>query len=382
MNNEIYFLGRITKREYAKRMLYEGELYFNYPINWIKEAQNGNIGQGDLYEGVFSNMVSHEFQKLRFDAEVVSIDGKHFLRSRSVVTDWPCISFYGATKLTEKEEEKEDGSIAFDIGKEYVDSFGKNDIEDIKIDDRMQFIVISLTKRFLDRLRDFFRSKGMVEERDYFMHHLEYRVPGRNFLYKLAPYELFSKEYVFHKQKEFRIVLNPNCQRVKELLRDGHKLFVGSLEDSISLKRFPSSGGSVIVNPKNHSLSITGISPFLNGPLQEWPFNALVAVMRIAGRNAHFELDGKTVDSYSFWIKLEFVLASKYCIQICQQGFDDDRDEAITLYFHADDVNTINKKEEIDCYYYLRDNTFRAPVLSAIMGETGHVAINYRVKKR
>jgi hypothetical protein len=43
----VYFLCRCTQRIYAKKMLEDGELFFNYPKNWIAEANKGNDGQGD-----------------------------------------------------------------------------------------------------------------------------------------------------------------------------------------------------------------------------------------------------------------------------------------------------------------------------------------------
>lgn len=58
----VYFLCRCTQRIYAKKMLEDGELFFYYPKNWIAEANKGNDGQGDKFEGVYTNIVNEKQQ--------------------------------------------------------------------------------------------------------------------------------------------------------------------------------------------------------------------------------------------------------------------------------------------------------------------------------
>ena len=89
IEKKLYLLCRCTKREYAEDMFYNGNLFFNYPINWIKMSENGEEGQGDPYEGVYSNVITEENKRLRPDSEVVMIKGKPYLRSKSIVEKWP-----------------------------------------------------------------------------------------------------------------------------------------------------------------------------------------------------------------------------------------------------------------------------------------------------
>lgn len=107
----------------------------------------------------------------------------------------------------------------------------------------------------------------------------------------------------------------------------------------------------------------------------------MIEVMKIAGRRMHFKLNDDIVDSYRFWIEMAYVLATKYNIEITQQGYDDERDEEVTLWFHSDDLKTIVDNEQSDCYYYLTDSTYKAPKVNALMGESGTVKMNYMVKK-
>ena len=54
--NKILLLSKcVERRRYAEMLFYEGILHFGYPREWIKKAEEGNVGQGDLLEGVYSN---------------------------------------------------------------------------------------------------------------------------------------------------------------------------------------------------------------------------------------------------------------------------------------------------------------------------------------
>ena len=96
-------------------MLEDGELFFNYPKNWIAEANKGNDGQGDKFEGVYTNIVNEKTRRLRKDSEVVFISKKSYLRSRAIINEWPCMSFYGATEA--HGGKFEEGKYIFDVGK-------------------------------------------------------------------------------------------------------------------------------------------------------------------------------------------------------------------------------------------------------------------------
>ena len=381
--NKVFYLCRYTKRGYAKKMLDEGELYFNHPINYIREAEKGNIGQGDLYEGVYSNIITDRMKRLRPDAVVIDIEGKKYLRSRSVVNDWLCLSFFGLTALTE--HKVENGYFQYELTKDYIDSFSGGETFETMlekpINERLSIVVINRTGRFMNRIRDFFNSHGMRENQDYFMHTVQYRLKGKRFWCKKIPSELFSKDSQFYKQNEFRVLLNPKCSKVQELLKDGHKIYLGSLKGIISL-RTPLYEGTVIkVDDINHRIE-GGDWPTWWGPLQEWSLQPLIEVMKIAAKKMHFKFDDEIVESYRFWVEITNVLASKYNIEITQRGFDDDGDEEVTLWFHSDDLNTIYENEWSDSYYYLKDDTYKTPKVNALMGESGHVKVNFMVQKK
>lgn len=380
--NKVYFLCRCTKREFAKKMLDEGELYFNNPINWIKEDENGNEGQGDRYEGVYTDIITDRMRRLRPDVEVVEIEGKRYLRSRSVINDWLCMSFFGATQLTEHEEDE--GKLIYEVTKDYVVSFsGGETFESMlgkPLNERLSMIVINKTGSFMNRIRDCLNNEGLTEEKDYFMHHVVYRIKGRQFWCERMPTELYSKDARFCNQNEFRIVLNPKSAKVKEILKEGHKIYVGSLKGIISLRRPVYEGTVIKIDDSNHRVE-GGDWPTWWGPLQEWCLQPMIEVMKIAGRRMHFKLNDDIVDSYRFWIEMTYVLATKYNIEITQQGYGDERDEEVTLWFHSDDLKTIVDNEHSDCYYYLNDSTYKAPMVNALMGESGTVKMNYMVKK-
>ena len=55
IEKKLYLLCRCTKQKYAEELFYHGILFFNYPINWIGMGEDGDEGQGDPYEGVYSD---------------------------------------------------------------------------------------------------------------------------------------------------------------------------------------------------------------------------------------------------------------------------------------------------------------------------------------
>ena len=118
---DLYILARCTRRDYAEDLFYNGTLFFNYPVEWIKLAKKGKNGQGDLYEGVYSNSISEKIKHKRADSQVVKIVGKEFLRSNVVVESWPCICFYSASDLADGTNKN--GTFVYDMAKDYIDSF-------------------------------------------------------------------------------------------------------------------------------------------------------------------------------------------------------------------------------------------------------------------
>ena len=86
MANGIYLLCRCIEREFAAKLFYKGNLHFSYPKKWIDKAKEGNEGQGDLLEGVYSNEIKFKNIYLReFPRAVKDKNGKWYLRSNSVV---------------------------------------------------------------------------------------------------------------------------------------------------------------------------------------------------------------------------------------------------------------------------------------------------------
>lgn len=379
----VYFLCRCTQRIYAKKMLEDGELFFNYPKNWIAEANKGNDGQGDKFEGVYTNIVNEKTRRLRKDSEVVFISKKSYLRSRDIINEWPCMSFYGATEA--HGGKFEEGKYIFDVGKQYIDSFCKGEtfesMQKKPLDERITMITIAKTKAFMERVREYFGSQGMKEREDYFMQSVEYRKKGQLFVCERIPMELFSKEYKYKNQQEFRIVLNPNSPKVQSILKDGHYVYIGSLKGIISLRRCPYEGYKLKIDKQARSVE-GGDWPNFWGPLHEWDLRSLLGVMKIAGRDMHFRLNGEVVGSYRFWIEIEYVLLTKYNIHVAAKGFEDGDtcNEEVTLYFGSDDLRTITQNEDSDSYYYMHEGVYQASNVTSLMGQSGTVILNYMIK--
>lgn len=383
---KVYFLCRCTKREYAEDMFYKGNLYFNNPIEWIKQASCGNVGQGDLFEGVYSSVVTDGTLCLRTDPETFDYKGKKYLRSHSIVNSWLCLCFYSIDEMSKGKVDK--GTCVYNMTKEYIESFSQGEtfesMQGKPLKDRMSMVIIPQTGKFFRHIRRFFYENGMVEEEDFFISKVTYRSSHKDFVIYKVPDELFSKDVRFEQQNEVRILLNPNSQKVQRILIDGHKICVGPMDEFAQLKTNFYSGATVRVG--EHQLHIES-APTTNmiGPMNEWNLEPLLGFMKYAYHTTTCKLNGELVNSYEFWVELVKIFAWKYNIEIQHEVFVDGIDDHVILIFHGDDLNTILNNERKDSYFYSRvDNSYRAPTFDAIYGgdPAGLVKISYRIKKK
>ena len=125
MESRIYLLSRCVEREFAEQMFYKGILHFGYPAKWIEEAKKGNVGQGDILEGVYSNEIDADTLRIRDNVEPQVITGHKYLRSQSVVKNWLCLCFFSASDLTDHHQEGD--TLVFDMTKAYAEDFGKDE---------------------------------------------------------------------------------------------------------------------------------------------------------------------------------------------------------------------------------------------------------------
>ena len=368
----LFLLCKCMKRVHAEDMFYNGNLFFNYLIKWIKQGEKGDEGQGDACEGVFSDINNDRTKRLRKDAEETTIKGKKYLRSKSIVRNWPCICFYSISELTESEEK--DGQLIYNMAKDYVDSFCDGETLETMINkdlqERVAMVVIRDTSKFLKRLRGYFSEQGLKEFTDYIIRPVEYRRKGLPFVIHEVPYELFSKDWRFRKQQELRIALNPNNPKVLELLNGGQKINIGPMEEFASLKTNFYKGAKIKVDVGGKTVTISD-APWVNmfGPLQEWNLSALLGLMEGAYHTTKCVLNKQETDIASFWAELSKVFCWKYGIEMEHREYVDGVDDLVTMYFHRDSFDAILKNEEKDSCYYLRDGIgYKAPSFNALMG--------------
>ncbi len=349
---DLYLLVRCTRRDYAEDLSYNGMLFFNYPMEWIKLAMKGKNGQGDLYEGVFSNNISEKIKRKRADSTVVNIGGREYLRSYAVVESWPCICFYSASDLADGTNDN--GTFVYDMAKDYIDSFCEGEtfrsMLEKPLNERTSMVVIRDVDEFISRLKRFFSDNGLVEECDYFMHNVRYRTKIGTFVYSKAPLELFNKEGNFKKQQEYRVILNPNSPKVQQMLNGGQKISIGLMEDYAILRSNFYNGAKIWVKDKKVKIEQIDWTN-MTGPLHEWELNPLVQIMGAPVDKTTFILDGREVGVTILWMEIEKVLSAKYRML----GFVNWREGALELNAGKDSFEKILKNEEKDPYYYLRN---------------------------
>lgn len=386
VNRKLYLLCRCTKRRYAEELFYGGILFFNYPINWIGMGEDGDEGQGDLYEGVYSNVITEENKRLRPDSEVVEIKGKLYLRSKSIVEKWPCLSFYSISELTAGEEEN--GVKIYNMAKDYIESFCQGETFESMLrkplKERMSMIVFSETDMFLRRFRGFFGSLGLRERQDFFLFPVNYREKDAPFVIKDAPYELFSKKAEFSKQQEFRIVLDPNNPIIQNLMKGGRKVGIGQLTSCAILMNNYYDGATIKVDDagKRLTIGVTNQRPW-SGPLSEWTLEALLPVMHLAYHTISCVVDGEETGIYVFWHEVTRVLLRKYAIEVRHDPFDDLKDDHYKLIFHGHNRETIEKNEQRDnCFYGRDDDSRKAPIFQKLLGGCPSGLVNFSAVER
>lgn len=384
--NRVFLLARCMRRDYAEDMFYNGNLFFNYPVCWIGMGEDGDEGQGDSFEGVYTNIISDKTKRLRKDVKVVQIKNKLYLRSESVINKWPCMCFYSVSELTDKKIEN--GSFVYDMAKDYIDSFSKGEtfksMLDLDLQKRTSMVIIKRTGEFFRKIRGLFAAHGLVEFRDFFMQSVSYRKKGIPFIYAHAPMELLYKEGQFKNQQEFRIILNPNNPKVLGLLAEGHKLCIGSMEDYAVLKTNFYNGAKITI--KENTIQFIGANwQNMLGPLNEWNLKPLLGLMQGAYHTTSCVMDGEQMGIHAFWVQLTNVFASKYKLEIRYEEYDDNKDDHILLIPHGDNIDIILKNEEKDSYYYIKnDNGYKAPSFDALLGgfPPGVVNVTYWIRKK
>ena len=370
-------------------LFYDGILHFGYPREWIKKAEEGNVGQGDLLEGVctnenkFWNFFRRWFPRLVHDKET----GTKYLRSWSIV-NWPCYCLYSISEQTEPVG-REGDSVEYDMSEAYAQDFSGEETWENRFKtgfpDRKAMVVIHRPQVFLDKVKRRFADFKLEEGRDYYMGCVQYRKEGEKFTYKDVPWELFHKDARFEKQQEYRIALNPSSGKVKELLKGGQDVALGiSLEDCAMLKSHFYKGARILVKGDEVRLEIRDWSN-MSGPLHEIELVPLLQVFGIPMMNSTCILDGKEVDTHQLFNELDQVLKTKYRILFFSDLFFSGG--GLRISYSWENEETIKENEVKDSYYYLRKypNHYKAPFFEGVYvpsptGKQKYTSLTYELK--
>lgn len=365
MESQIYLLSRCVEREFAELMFYKGILHFGYPAKWIDEAKKGNVGQGDLLEGVYSNESSTKTLGLREDVESPIIKGQKYYRSCPIVKNWLCLCFFSASNLTDRHQEGD--TLVFDMSKTYAEDFGKDETwesrfsKDLK--KRKAMVVIHRPGIFINKVKEVFEKNGLVEGCDYYMQSIHYRAEGERFTYKKAPLELLHKDARFVYQQEFRVMLNSASRKVQKILIDGQDVSIrSSLEDCAMLKSHFYQGAKILVKDESVRLEVADWSN-MSGPLHEMEIDPLLYLLALTlSFDIKGILNGQEVNRFDLRMETIKVLQSKYRIM-----FDYGDGSEPFIHYSWDSPETIKKNEEKDSYYYVgKYSGYEAPTFDGL----------------
>lgn len=368
---EIYLLCRCIERKYAEMLFDDGILHFSYPKKWIDEAKKGNVGQGDLLEGVYSNEVKFKNLFIRKSPRAVRDEiGKWYLRSNSVVKNWPCVCFYCASGQSPHTDEGDTRII--DMSKKYAEEFSSDETAETmfakQLAERKAMVVIKKPEVFFEKIRIAFAKEDLEEGVDYFMDLVEYRAKDEQFTYRDVPEELFHKDEEFEHQQEYRITLNPNSIKVRRMLNGGEDVKIGSLKDCAMLKSHFYNGALVKVNGKMVQLELREWYN-MSGPLHELEFDYLFLIFGMAiYSDTRYVVGGREIDGIEMKEIVKKVMYDKYQVRML-----DTWDQiGSTLYLdpipEKDCIATIRKNEGMDTFHYLRGKAgYEAPSFEKLL---------------
>lgn len=371
MDNRIHLLLRCTKKIYAKEMMEQGGIFFNYPIIWIKMGEKGDIGQGDPLEGVYAEDIEDN-DNLRADSELSkTVKGKSYLRSKSIVNNWLCTCFFSVSDWTL--QKKEDGSLGSTLDQKYIEAFNNGHKQEPLFEadnDKMAAVVINDPKTFLHRIRQHFIEKhNLVENEDFFMGLVNYRNDEAEFHPIKRPYELFSKSEEYIYQQEYRIVLNPESPKVIAMLNGEQKIYIGSLKDCAFMRPYFYDGASMVVDLLSEKINISRWEGLTERPLHMWKFEHLATILLFTlNWDIKCILDGKEVNGLYLRKEIDKVLMYKYRTFVNYKIYTKGTDRLTFLNPRGMEPETILKNENMDLYYYLRNNNmeFISPIFEKL----------------
>lgn len=239
-------LFKCTKRDYAEQFCH-GQLYFGTPRNWIDFENKGNIGQGDLLEGVFLACDikdnSDIIKELKTNSEIENFEqnGICYFRRKSVL-DLRCFCLYGLhdNSFTKIIDSNGRAHYKTAITKEYFSDFSncknRDHYKEINYNDQPVVVLISNPKLFFERIVAFLHTLDINDD-DFIIAPVTYMNKKRfHFARVKTPYELLNKDIRFEHQSEVRIIINSKCEKYKKYMSEhNNKIDVGSLEDITSI---------------------------------------------------------------------------------------------------------------------------------------------------
>jgi hypothetical protein len=242
--NNILWLIRCTKYEYAKQFIDEGVIMFNTPFNWIEMEKNEGKGRGDILEGIYASSPIHDFnkkiilQKLRKNVISEQYKGNTVFRA-STILDIPCFSLFVLSDTSFSNNfftETNKYAITTKLIKKYFNDFSNHttraEIDSLEQDDRPVVLIIQSPKKFLDRINESLIKIGFQKE-DVLIDFVQYTNKNQFFLSTLPyPQELFFKDSSFKHQSELRIIINSkNKHAIDKFKKNGRFVKLGSTSD-------------------------------------------------------------------------------------------------------------------------------------------------------
>ena len=234
-----HMLFRCTKKKYAEE-LKKGRFRFNQPKSWIEEGEKGNIGLGDLLEGVClsanCNDKSDFILSLKENKEFENFikDDKIYFR-RSQIKNLYCFCLYGLNSNVFIE----DNDYCSKIDKDYFSAF--TDIEkkeDYNRNDENRDVVVFIRNphKFFEKIKEFFINLG-IEKNDIIISPIQYVNYSKDFICLVPfPKELLLKDNYYSNQCEIRVIINSYDDDLIKYMNDNHNIIdIGDISDFVDI---------------------------------------------------------------------------------------------------------------------------------------------------
>ena len=242
--NNILWLIRCTKYQYAKDFIDSGTIKFNTPEYWIEVEKKEGKGRGDIQEGIFASAPAYDFNKrllyhkIRDNVVTENSSGNVIFRTSDILSI-PCHSLFVLTEnsfssnyFVETNQFANTTKLVTKYFNDFYSLKSREEIDKLDQNERPVVLLIQSPQKYIDRIKLSLKKIGFGDD-EILIDFVKYVDKSNPFLSTMKfPNELFLKDISFKHQSELRIVLNCKSKKIlDQFKKNDYFLRIGPTDD-------------------------------------------------------------------------------------------------------------------------------------------------------